>query len=422
MSTRHHPIPVPHTLIPQHPVIDLFAGAGGLSQGFRDAGFTVVQALDCDHNAMATYAANHPATDSICADIREIDPATCLRRIGLRPGEIAAVIGGPPCQGFSESNRRTRILANPRNHLYRDFLRFVTYIQPHWVVLENVGGLQTFERGLIVDAITTSIRRAGYSAEWLVLNAAKYGVPQVRRRVFMVASRRRLQIPRALEEQTHPVTVRDAIADLPQLANGASTDLLTYATEPRSRYQKAMRQDNVHAVSGNLVTRNADYVVARYEYIPQGSNWTAIPRRLMGNYTNPKRCHTGIYHRLAWNRPSKVIGNFRKNMLIHPRDNRGLSIREAARLQSFPDSYCFRGSIGFRQQQVADAVPPLLARALATAVLQTAKPDVPSVTGPDHPSARTSPLSFVPFHVPEQAASQDVIKANGCRISGVEHC
>ena len=318
MSNRHRPLQLPRTPSLRHPVVDLFAGAGGLSQGFRDAGFTVVQAVDSDHNAMVTYAANHPTTDPICADIRKLDPATCLRRVGLRPGEIAAVIGGPPCQGFSESNRRTRILANPRNHLYRDFLRFVEYIQPLWVVLENVGGLRTFEQGLIVDAITTSIRRAGYFAEWLVLNAAKYGVPQVRRRLFMVASRRRIAIPRVLEEQTQPFTVRDAIADLPHLDNGASTDLLAYATEPQSRYQKAMRQDHADLVSSNLVTRNADYVLARYEYIPQGSNWTAIPRRLMSNYTNPKRCHTGIYHRLSWNRPSKVIGNFRKNMWFFP--------------------------------------------------------------------------------------------------------
>ena len=419
MTSRDRTRPVRHTLKPQHPVIDLFAGAGGLSQGFRDAGFTVVQALDRDHNAMATYAANHPATDPICADIRELDPATCLRRIALRPGEIAAVIGGPPCQGFSESNRRTRVLANPRNHLYRDFIRFVKYIQPFWIVLENVGGLKTFERGLIADAITASIRRAGYSVEWMVLNAAQFGVPQVRRRVFMVASRCSLRISSMLEVQTQQVTVREAISDLPQLGNGASTDLLPYAADPQSRYQKAMRDVNVTLVSGNLVTQNADYVLARYEYIPQGSNWTAIPRRLMGNYTNPRRCHTGIYHRLSWNRPSKVIGNFRKNMLIHPSDNRGLSIREAARLQGFPDAYCFHGSIGFRQQQVADAVPPILARALATAVLRSAGLTFAGANPPGHPSAR--PLPAICDNT-DQAASQNVHMVNRCGAPGVGHC
>ena len=400
MSNWHPAQPLRPQPRPPYPVVDLFAGAGGLSQGFRDAGFTVVQAVDRDRNAMVTYAANHPTADPICADIRLLDPAMCLRRVGLRPGEMSAVIGGPPCQGFSESNRRTRILANPCNHLYRDFLRFVEYIQPRWVVLENVGGLKTFEHGLVVDAITTSIHELGYVAEWHILNAANFGVPQIRRRLFMVAGRRPLAISRLLEEQARPVTVGEAIADLPRLGNGASTDRLAYATEPQSQYQTAMRQNQPDLVSGNLVTRNADYVLARYEYIPQGSNWTAIPRRLMSNYTNRTRCHTGIYHRLSWNRPSKVIGNFRKNMLVHPRDDRGLSVREAARLQGFPDSYCFRGSIGFRQQQVADAVPPILARTVATAVLRsggvplsrTRHPHGPSITRISH-THRAAPAS-----------------------------
>ena len=113
------PATTPSALI----AIDLFAGAGGLSQGFRDAGFEVAQAVEKDPNAMATYSANHPSTDILCADIRTLNPAECLRRIRVNPGEVTILIGGPPCQGFSESNRRTRTLANPQNHLYREFLR-----------------------------------------------------------------------------------------------------------------------------------------------------------------------------------------------------------------------------------------------------------------------------------------------------------
>jgi DNA (cytosine-5)-methyltransferase 1 len=116
-----------------------------------------------------------------------------------------------------------------------------------------------------------------------------------------------------------------------------------------------------YAVQGNLVTRSATLIVERYRHIGRGHNWEAIPKRLLKNYKDVTRCHTGIYHRLDWNLPSKVLGNFRKNMLIHPSQHRGLSVREAARLQSFPDWYEFVGSIGFQQQQVADAVPPLLA-------------------------------------------------------------
>jgi len=169
------------------------------------------------------------------------------------------------------------------------------------------------------------------------------------------------------------LTVRDAIEDLPQLENGALADVLPYGREETqlTGYQSRMRKgtSGARSVSGNLVTRNAKYIVERYHHIPQGGNWENIPEELLANYADFTRCHTGIYHRLSWDQPAKVIGNFRKNMLIHPEQHRGLSVREAARLQSFPDEHVFTGSIGFQQQQVADAVPPLLAEAVATEVL-----------------------------------------------------
>jgi DNA (cytosine-5)-methyltransferase 1 len=132
-----------------------------------------------------------------------------------------------------------------------------------------------------------------------------------------------------------------------------------------------MRRNSNGTVQGNLVSRNNSKIVSRYRYIGPGQNWESIPKPLLDNYKDFSRCHTGIYHRLEWNRPAKVIGNYRKNMLIHPEENRGLSVREAARLQSFPDNYVFVGSIGFQQQQVADAVPPLLAEAVANAIKHT---------------------------------------------------
>jgi DNA (cytosine-5)-methyltransferase 1 len=127
------------------------------------------------------------------------------------------------------------------------------------------------------------------------------------------------------------------------------------------------------AVSRNhLVTRNADFILERYRFVPPGGNWEDIPIRLMKNYADRDRCHTGIYHRLRLDEPSKVIGNYRKNMVIHPSQNRGLSVREAARLQSFPDSFVFKGSIGFQQEQVGNAVPPLLAKAVFDAIVRSA--------------------------------------------------
>lgn len=365
--------PLPIEMRPKPVAIDLFAGAGGLSLGFKKAGFQIIQAVEDDRHAAATYRHNHPEVDLLQEDIRNLDPLACLERLGLRPGDVTALIGGPPCQGFSESNRRTRTLANPKNHLYQEFLRFLKVLQPAWFVLENVAGLRTLARGVILRSIVDECRTLGYQVDWAELNAVDYGMPQLRRRLFIVGNR--LSLPIKFPEPTHGqgrrlhVTVRNAISDLPELENGASIDYLPYGKSGRglTKYQRGMRiaTNGTGCVQGNLVSRNAEKIIRRYKHIRPGQNWEAIPLRLMDNYQDSSRCHTGIYYRLEWGTPAKVIGNFRKNMLIHPEQHRGLSVREAARLQSFPDDYVFLGSIGFQQQQVADAVPPLLAEKVA---------------------------------------------------------
>lgn len=349
--------------------LDLFAGAGGFTCGARSAGLRVVQAIESNANAVRTYYNNNPGTDVIVEDIRRLDPISCLARIGLRPGEIDVILAGPPCQGFSESNRRTRTLDNPKNQLYTEVLRYAEALRPRCVIIENVAGLRTLGRGTILRSIVGGFHDLGYDVEWKVLCAADYGVPQLRNRIFIVACDRSLV--GLLPNGTHgpdsgraKVSVRDAIDDLPVLRNGAAVDHLPYRRNERlTQYQQFMRGGMQHCggVQGNLVTRSAEVIIERYRHIGRGHNWEAIPNRLLKNYKDVTRCHTGIYHRLEWHMPSKVLGNFRKNMLIHPSQNRGLSVREAARLQSFPDWYEFIGSIGFQQQQVADAVPPLLA-------------------------------------------------------------
>ena len=358
--------------------IDLFSGAGGLSLGFCKAGFEIVQAVENEPNASTTYRLNNPNTDLIEEDIQRLDPAICLRRVGLRSGELTALIAGPPCQGFSESNRRTRTTTNPKNHLYKDFLRFLKVMRPMWMVFENVSGLRTLSHGLILQLITEGCNDIGYKTESMELDSAHYGVPQHRRRLFVIGNRAGL--PVLFPTPTHGdgrepfVTVQEAISDLPVLENGASIDYLPYRNGEQnlSTYQRAMRvvPPRTNCVQGNLVSRNGKKIIRRYLHIAPGQNWEAIPRRLLDNYEDPSRCHTGIYRRLEWDKPAGVIGNFRKNMLVHPSEHRGLSVREAARLQSFPDDYVFLGSIGFQQQQVADAVPPLLAEAVASSIVK----------------------------------------------------
>lgn len=370
--------PLPIAVRPDPIAIDLFAGGGGMSLGFEKAGFHIVQAVESDSRAAATYSHNNSGVDLIGRDVRRVNPRVCLQRLGLRPGDVTVLVGGIPCQGFSESNRRTRNAKNPNNHLYKRFLRFLDVMRPAWFVIENVAGLRTMERGLILNCIIRQAEALGYEVQWQELNAADFGVPQVRRRIFVVGNRIGSTIP--FPEATHGpkrkphVTVRKALTDLPKLKNGASLDQMPYTKYGRSltKYQHKMRasMNGTGQVQGNLVTRSADVIIKRYRHIRAGRNWADIPADLMQNYADSSRCHTGIYHRLEWDKPSKVIGNFRKNMLIHPQQHRGLSVREAARLQSFPDDYKFLNSIGFQQQQVADAVPPLLAEAVARSLLR----------------------------------------------------
>lgn len=345
--------------------VDLFAGAGGMSLGAMFAGIRIQLAIEKNPYAAATYAHNHPEIQLYQRDIRK------LREIPLDRGKHQTIVfGGPPCKGFSTSNQRTRNRNNPDNQLYKEFLRVVRGVRPDWVVFENVKGIIETADRLFLDTILESLVSYGYALDWHVLNAADFGVPQNRSRLFIIGSLCgiRVDLPR---ENVRMVSVKEAINDLPPLPNGASICRLPYREGKSSEYSKKMRGDLKESCN-HLVTRNADHILKRYRHIPPGGNWEDIPSRLMRNYSDRLGCHTGIYHRLDPNKPSKVIGNYRKNMVIHPSQNRGLSVREAARLQSFPDWFQFKGSIGFQQEQVGNAVPPLLAKAVFQAVIKAA--------------------------------------------------
>ena len=345
--------------------IDIFSGAGGLSLGAEMAGFQVKFAVEKDKSAAATYRHNHPNTLVLEDDIHNINPHDYLQ-----PNEhVSIVFGGPPCQGFSSSNTVTRNMKNPNNSLFEEFLRFVYEIQPDWFLFENVEGFVHFEGGKIQHLVEERFKEMGYEVFPKILWASDYGVPQHRNRFFMVGNRLGVMF-----EYPEPfgtkITVNDAISDLPDLVNGQQTDTLSYKfpVSKVSQYAKNMRKGSKRSRQ-NYVSRNADYVIERYHYIRQGQNWQAIPDELMRNYANKNNCHSGIYRRLNADEPSIVISNYRKNMLIHPFQNRGLSVREAARLQSFPDSFLFDGCLMSIQQQIGNAVPPLLAKAVFKKIL-----------------------------------------------------
>ena len=339
--------------------IDLFSGAGGMSVGAERAGVRVVLAVEQDQRAANTYRLNHPDTLLIQNDICEVKELPTVAGSGTEP---SVVFGGPPCQGFSTSNQRTRNADNPHNWLFEQYMRLVAQIRPDWVVFENVTGILATEGGMFVDQVVNSFKKLDYTVASFVLNAKDFGVPQNRSRFFAVASKHGITVPKPTLKKK-AVTVKEAIDDLPLLETGAKDCRLPYRTKADSPFAKQMR-GRLRSCHNHFVSFNNQTVLARYPHIPQGGNWENIPTKLMGNYFDARRCHTGIYRRLKEDEVSVVIGNYRKNMLIHPTQHRGLSVREAARLQSFPDNFVFTGSIGFQQQQVGNAVPPLLAQAV----------------------------------------------------------
>ena len=346
--------------------IDLFSGAGGMSVGAISVGVDVKVAVEIDKYAAVTYNANHPNTLLLNDDIRNI---TINGHCKKSKNDIKILFGGPPCQGFSTSNQKTRNKLNETNWLFQEYLRITKEQMPDWVIVENVKGIVETENGYFFDEINSELNKIGYTTNYAILNSADYGVPQIRNRVFVVGSLHGINYKFPKPKISKYLTVDDAISDLPNLESGASFDRLDYKGIAANDYQ-SQKRDNSNKSVNNLVSKNNNLVLSRYKHIPQGGNWEDIPANLMKNYKDFTRCHTGIYHRLQSDKPSVVIGNYRKNMLIHPTEDRGLSVREAARIQSFPDSFHFHGSIGFQQQQVGNSVPPLLAKAIFEEIIK----------------------------------------------------
>lgn len=343
--------------------VELFSGAGGMSVGAMLAGIDTKLAVEINAYAANTFASNSKHTTVIVDDIRNI------KEFRLKKKDPKILFGGPPCQGFSSSNQKTRSVENPKNWLFKEFIRCAKLIMPDWIVIENVKGFVDLQKGFFLSELLKDLNKLGYTPCYKVLNAADYGVPQKRERVFIVASLHGIAFNFPSPTHLKPITVKDAIFDLPELSNGTNEHKLDYRCSPISVYGRRRRGKKKKSLN-NYVTRNNDLVIKRYCHIPQGGNWKDVPAKLMKNYSDRTRCHHGIYRRLSENEPSVVIGNYRKNMLIHPTQDRGLSVREAARLQSFPDRYEFKGPLISQQQQVGDAVPPLLSHAVFSKVIK----------------------------------------------------
>ena len=387
----------------QFSVLDLYSGPGGFSLGFsmaRSLGFSfkIVAANDVDPNAIATYKKNHPKVNAIHGSLTsEGVKERIIRTIGSETGRktVDLVIGGPPCKGFSVANKMTRDNTNELNYLAMHFVEMVKRTRPFAFVMENVPGMLSLRGGEILDTVKGELVKEGYeNTTHYILDASDYGVPQKRKRMFLIGSlsSEPISMPKKTHGTIHDVqsnpaleeyvTAGDAISDLPIIPKGKAFALTDeYACDPKNPFQDELRRDN-RVVKNHRATVSNSLVVKRFQHVRQGGNWRNIPKKLMraeGKYLNLDNMHSMIYKRLDPDKPSVTVTNFRKAMLVHPTQNRLLSVREAARMQTFPDYYEFEGGMNSMQQQVSDAVPVKLARSVANAMLAYMKSRVQCV-------------------------------------------
>lgn len=349
-------------------VVDLFSGCGGISKGFLNTGkVDIVGAIDFDQAACDTYQKNFPNAKVICGDINNIS----VESTGF--SNIDIMIGGPPCQGFSRLNYWDKDRDNdPRNELFFQYLRFVDELKPKAILIENVKQILTAKNGYVPMHITNFLVERGYSVSYQIVCAADFGVPQTRYRAMFVALRKEygefdFSI---LEKYKLPiVTVDEALSDIEAIEDEAKEyeqGTIFDLGKPQSEYQKKMQ-----APDGKLHNHMIYYPAANVQemmtYVPEGGNWRCVPKELFKSERTNR--YTNYLRRLKSDEPSITIDTGH-NVYFHHRFNRVPTIRESARLQSFPDDFIFTGKKGQQFRQVGNAVPPLLAEAMAKAIME----------------------------------------------------
>lgn len=349
--------------------VDLFSGAGGLSEGLKNAGFDVRLAVDSDYYSCLVYGENHHIPP-LCKDIKEIKRFEyLLKAVDLKKREVDLIAGGPPCQGFSIANKITRNENNEKNKLVMEFVRIVKEIHPPAFIMENVTGLMSISEGSFINDVISDFEDAGYTISKATLNAADYGVPQMRNRIFIVGMQHSKYVfpkPSHGPNGKPYVSVGNALlGDLPELNGSTGERIVPYMANPQNKFQKHLRLGCTR-IYDHIITKNNETVKRRISAIPQGASLCDLIKN--GELDEDLIItvdHKSVYRRLSSNLPSVTIGNFRKAMLIHPIENRLLSLREAARLQSFQDKYRFRRGISHMQQLIGNSVPPLLSKKVA---------------------------------------------------------
>lgn len=357
----------------QYNCVELFAGSGGLGTGFHNAGFNIISANDVWEPAGKTYVANHPDVKYIVKDIAQLTGDELLEDTGYSKSDVDVIIGGPPCQGFSTLGKR--FIDDPRNKLFKEYVRIVNDIRPKFFVMENVSGILSMEGGKVLENILNSFQEIGYKLEYRLLNAAEYGVPQQRERTIFIGTRTDVEI--RYPKKTHSLngdpnlkkalTLWDAIGDLPQ---SDEEEITSYTNEPTNDFQKKIRNGATELVNHKPPTHN-EKAKNMMKYIPMGkSAWDVediMPKEFM-----PTSGYGNTYARLNANEPGMTITrNFAcisSSRCIHPYLNRGLTAREAARIQSYPDNYKFLGTKSDIHIQIGNSVPPILGEAIGNTI------------------------------------------------------
>lgn len=343
-------------------VIDLFSGCGGLSRGFIDAGCKILLGVDNDQAALNTFTLNHQGAVGLNASLAE--DATFGKINELVAGKtVDMIIGGPPCQGFSLTGPRN--FDDPRNSLYLAFIKMVSFYHPKAFVIENVPGMATLYHGEVKNEIYRRFDALGYNIESKILCAADYGVPQIRRRLVFIGVQKRygaVSFPVPTLTPDRYVTSREAIDDLPSLTGCLGKEVAAYESMPRTAYQKLMR-GSCRVLYNHVATAHTDLVVNTIAQVPEGGNYKNLP---------PGVGESRKFH-MAWtrcdgNKPSRTIDTGHRNY-FHYEYNRIPTVRESARLQSFPDDFVFTGTRTQQSRQVGNAVPPLLGYHIAKHIL-----------------------------------------------------
>lgn len=342
-------------------VIDLFAGCGGLSKGFMDAGYNILIGVDTDQAALNTFARNHDGAIAMKADLSDEKSFDEIKK-AVGDYDVDIIIAGPPCQGFSLTGPRN--FDDARNSLYLAVIEIVKRYNPKGFIIENVPGMATLYGGQIKEEVLNRFRKLGYNMDCKVLCAADYGVPQLRRRLIFMGIRQDVghpKFPEPIFSEEDYRTCRDAISDLPARVEELGDEVDSYTAEPFTEYQKLMRGE-CNVLYNHVATDHKQFVKDTIALVPEGGNYKDLPPGW-----GESRKFNEAWTRYDGNKPSKTIDTGHRNH-FHYMYNRVPTIRENARLQSFPDDFVFTGTKTQQNRQVGNAVPPLLGFALGVAL------------------------------------------------------